>query len=113
MNRIDAEVLARADEDDPRSLLRDAEPLSVQKPGLDAVAARLHGAQRLDEEPLRHALDQTAYVLGDEGARLHRFEKADVVLEQVVGPLPRVGVRLLLAPVLLALPRRRERSARR
>ena len=51
VNRLPSEILAHADEDDPLTHLRHAEPLGVEQPGLYAIAGIFQGSQHFENQP--------------------------------------------------------------
>ena len=106
--RIDAEILAYADENDALASLRDAEPLCVEQRRDDAVAALLL-LQYLEEEALGRSLHQAGDVLRDEHLRHQAVAQPDVVEEKLLVLLAgAVLVDLVGSPSVFALACGRE-----
>ncbi len=113
MDRLHAEVVADADEDEPLPALRDAQPLRVEQLRPHSVPGSAERGKDVLEVALRGALDQARDVLGDERARLQVAQEPGELEEQVVHPLLGVAVGLDGVPPGLALARGGERGARR
>src|ERR1019366_15376 len=113
MNRFDPNVAPNPDEDHSRATLRHAEPLRIKEPRFDPVPTRLESRVDLLEVTLRDAAHEPCDVLSDEAPRLESLQDPRVLEEEVVRPLLRIGIRLLLSPMLLTLARGREGRARR
>src|ERR1019366_5338139 len=100
MNRFDPEVVPDPNEDHSRATLRHAEPLRIEEPCPNSVPTRLESRVDLLEVTLRDAAHEPRDVLGDEASRLESLPDPRVLEEEIVRALLRVGIRLLLSPML-------------
>ena len=98
MNRIEAEVVADSDEDQPLPSLRDAEPGGVEQFCLNAIALVFHRGEDQLEIALSRAFDETGDVLGDERPRLNFADEPRELKEEVIDALLGVGILFDLAP---------------